>query len=166
MSINDILKSCPIFFELYDDEIEKVVKNCKVFGYDQGSYIAKEGEKATEIMVLLSGTAIEQKRINGQTVVLERVTKGNIFGFVVLIEESTYSTDIVAETSVDILKIPFDHLLGFYKIDPKIFGVITLNLSRIIAQRLTSLKEKIYNKAVELEKIQSHIKNRLKKRHG
>lgn len=157
MAINDLLKSCPIFFELYDHEIEKVVKSCKVSCFSSGDYIIKQGDEGNEIYVLLNGTVAVQRDLEEKSVEVEVLSHGNIFGFVVLVEEQKYSESVVAKDSADVLCIPFDHLLSFYKTDPGIFGIITLNLSRIMAQRLDTFKQKIYDKTIALEKLHRNI---------
>ena len=162
MAIVDIIKSCPIFFELYDNEIEKVVKNCKVHSYSQGDYIVREGDKGKEIFIILSGIAQMQRKIGKQTVTMETLKHGSVFGFVVLTEEQNYTSDIVVTDDADVLCVPYEHLLNFFNTDPGIFGVIALNLSRIMAQRLNTLRENIFNKAEALEKIYDNIKTHKK----
>ncbi len=152
MAIEDILKSCPIFFELYDKEIEKVVKKCEVKSFQAGDYIIRAGQNGREIYVLLEGSAKLQKDLPNGTVKYERFKRGEVFGVVVLLEKHTYTVDVVADTSCYVLEIPYDHIFSLYDSDPKIFGIICLNLSRLIAQRLSDLRGDIFSLKNELAK--------------
>ncbi|MBF0441868.1 MAG: cyclic nucleotide-binding domain-containing protein [Oligoflexales bacterium] len=162
MAIVDIVKSCPIFFELYDDEIEKVLKDCKVHTYNDGDYIVKEGDKGKEIYIMLAGTAFMQRKVGNKTVNIETLKHSSVFGYFVLTEEQTYTSDIVASGSADVLSIPYDHLLGFFRTNPGIVAVIALNLTRMMAQRMDALRESIFEKTKALENVTDSIRRHKK----
>ncbi len=153
MAVTDLLKSCPIFFDLFDNEIESVVKKCKVFTYDPGDYIAKEGDPSREIMILLDGEVSSKKQEGDQLFLVEQFKKGSVFGFLVLIEEKNFTTHIIAEKESHILKIPFQHLLSVFDSDARTFGIICLNLCRILAMRFEKLNSSVFQEASRLRSL-------------
>lgn len=139
MSIINIIKSSPLFFELFDDEIEIIVETCNVMSLEEGDYIFKENDEGNETFLILTGAANVQK---GDTILAE-LKKGDLFGEMVLLEEKTRTADIVAKTYTDVLVMDFDSIFGIFKKNPKIFSLLMLNLCRLLAKRLKGSSEKI-----------------------
>lgn len=143
MAIPDLLRGCPLFFELFDDEIEKIVKYCTVFTFESGDAIVSEGQEGNEIFVLLEGQAVVQKNVSGELLRIQELRAGDVFGEMVLVDEKTRSADIKAEVRCYVLEIKYDDVFALFKSEPQIFGLMILNLSRLLAKRLRSSNELI-----------------------
>lgn len=135
MSAIELIKSCPLFHDLYDDEIEVIVGKCDVLFYKENEYIIHEGDEGKEIYIILKGMAEVQKDINGQIIHISKLHEGDMFGETSLIDE-TRSADVVALTNCDVLTINKESLLSLYPKKAKIFSVLTLNMARLLAKRL------------------------------
>jgi CRP/FNR family transcriptional regulator, cyclic AMP receptor protein len=162
MAVTDLLKTCPIFFDLFDKEIEKVVKSCKVFRYGRGESIVKEGDPSSEILILLEGDASAQKNLDGTLHVLEHYRKGSVFGFLVLVEEKNYPHHVIADGEAHVLKIPFQNLLAIFDSDARVFGIISLNLCRMLAARLEKLRHSIHQEAITLKQLNANLEKNAK----
>lgn len=141
MAIQDVLKGCPIFFELYEDEIEKIVKDQQVYHFKPEDPIIQEGQKGNEVYVLLEGSASIRKNIGDRGIKVERLKHGDVFGVVVLLDEKSYGIDVVAETNCYVLEIQYERIFNLYRKKPQLFSLISLNLSRILAQRLRTAQQ-------------------------
>jgi CRP/FNR family cyclic AMP-dependent transcriptional regulator len=132
MSVLDTIKASPLFYELYDAEVETIVEHCSVMTLEDGEHIVTEGEHGNEIFIILSGHAEVRK---GQAV-LAGLGKGDLFGELVLLGETLRTADIVATTYTDVLVLDYDSIFGLFKSQPKIFSLLILNLSRLLTKRL------------------------------
>lgn len=151
MSIVNVIKSSPLFFELFDEEIDSIIEDCHVLNLESGDYIFKEGEEGNEIYLILSGGAAVKK----SNVTLVELKKGDLFGEMVLLDEKTRTADIMATTYTDVLVLSYDVIFGIFKKNPKIFSLLMLNLCRLLAKRLKSSSNEIKN----LNAIINSIKN-------
>jgi CRP-like cAMP-binding protein len=139
MSIINVIKSSPLFFELFDEEIETIVKDCSVMNLESGDYIFKEGDEGNEIFLILSGGAAVKKA----DVTLVELRKGDLFGEMVLLDEKTRTADIISTTYTDVLVLSYDVIFGTFKKNPKIFSLLMLNLCRLLAKRLKTSSNEI-----------------------
>lgn len=149
MAIPDHLRGCPLFFELYDEEIEKIVKHCTVYTFETGDTIVKDGQDGNEIFVMLDGAASVRKTTARGVLVVQQLKTGDVFGEMVLVDEKKRSADIVAEAKCYVLEIKYDEVFRLFKSEPQIFGLMILNLSRLLAKRLRSANEFVMKLQVE-----------------
>jgi len=154
MSIINVIKSSPLFFELYDEEVESIIEDCSVLNLKQGDYIFREGEEGNEIFLILTGSADVKK---GDLTLVE-LKKGDLFGEMVLLDERTRSADIMANTYTDVLVLSYDVIFGIFKKNPKVFSLLMLNLCRLLSKRLKSSSneiKKLNGMITELEKLKN-----------
>lgn len=149
MSIINTIKSCPLFFELYDEEIESIVEKCNVMSLSEGESVFLENDEGNEIFLILNGEALVKK---GNTT-LVTLSKGDLFGEMVLLDERTRTADVVAGTYTDVLVIDFDAIFGIFSIRPKIFSILMLNLCRLLAKRLKNSSTTIRELNAKIAKI-------------
>lgn len=136
MATTDQIKRCFLFFELLDDEIELVVKNCFVKTFTNGQVIFQEDEISRDFYVILSGKVRLTKNINGREVDIMVMNKGEALGESVLVDESKRMMNIIASGNVDLLVIDQNTVFSLYEKHPRIFAIIMLNLSRMLTKRL------------------------------
>jgi len=145
MSVTDLLRACPLFYELYEKEIEKIVSHCQVIPFEVGEKIIKDGDEGNEIYVVLDGQAVVQKKTATGIIKIQPLNPGDVFGEMVLIDQKLRTADIVAEKFSYILEIKYEDIFSLYKKEPKIFGLMILNLARLISQRLKASNDIIVN---------------------
>lgn len=136
MSVINLIRSCPLFYELYDEEIEKLVADCSVVKFKDGEPIIKEGDTGSELYVILSGNAYTTKLLRDQALRVGELKKGDVFGETVLINEPLRATSVIASGQCDVLIVDHETIFKLFKSDTKIFAVLVLNLARMLTARL------------------------------
>ena len=61
MSIINIIKAAPLFYELYDNEIDAIIEKCSVMSLESGELIIKDGDVGEDFFIILTGTAAVKK---------------------------------------------------------------------------------------------------------
>jgi CRP/FNR family transcriptional regulator, cyclic AMP receptor protein len=143
MSATDLLKGCPLFYELYDSEIAKIIKKSRVSTFQSGEYIIKEGESGTELYIIVLGKASIRKVLNGKEVRLIDLSRGDLFGEMVIINELERTASVVADTECDILRISYNEIYALFKNQTQIFSLLILNLARLLTKRLKTTNIKL-----------------------
>jgi CRP/FNR family cyclic AMP-dependent transcriptional regulator len=139
MSAIELLKGCPLFYELYDAEIEMIVENANVAKFSRDDFIVREGDQGDEFYIVLSGTAKAVKILGNESITVATLEKGDVFGELVLINDTTRSADIVTGSDCEVLVLKYDDIFSIYQKKPKIFAILLLNLSRLLSSRLKSM---------------------------
>jgi len=137
MSIPDLLKDCTLFMELYDREIEKLVKHCKVTTYERGELILQAGHSGRVVFVILYGSVqIPKKDAAGSVERYHVLRKGDVLGEAALLEDRVFTSDVIAKTTSSLLSLPYEDIFRHFKSEPRVFAIMMLNLSRMLARRL------------------------------
>lgn len=143
MSAIELIKSSPLFHDLYEDEIELIVKACEVLFFKPEEKIINDGDEGTEIFIVLKGMAEVRKTLpDGKVIKISVLHEGDMFGETSLIDEPR-TADVIALTNCDVLSIYKEDLLGLYPKKAKIFSVLALNMARLLAKRLKTANQKI-----------------------
>jgi CRP-like cAMP-binding protein len=141
MSMVELVKGCSLFHEIYDDEIEEIIKHCLVASYNPGDFIMKQGDTSTDICILLTGEADISVSKEGKDQYITTLGHGDIFGELVLINETKRTANIVAKETCDVLILSYENFYSFYHKKPKVFSIMVLNVTRLITKRLKSSTE-------------------------
>lgn len=151
MNLSKLVKGCPLFHEIYDDEVDLVLNDCVVATYEAGSTIVKQGDTGTEIFVILSGKANIIIEKDGHSHFIAELSRGDLFGEMVLINEVERTANIIAKDKCDILIITQEHFFSFFNKRPKLFSLLILNLTRLVTKRLKNANIQIENLRKELD---------------
>lgn len=143
MTAIDLVKGCPLFYELYDDEVEKLINSCLVATFNPGDKIVRQGEEGSEIFVILVGlvgVVVQKEKASAE---IAELKKGDIFGELVLLNQTRRTADIICKTAVDVLVIDYEVIFSLFKKNNKVFSVLILNLARLLTKRLKGANEVI-----------------------
>ncbi len=145
MAIPDLLRSCPLFFELYDNEVERIVRFCHVLSLQPGEKVFREGETGNQVYVVLGGRAQVQKVGTDGTshIAIAQLGPGDVFGEMILVDESRRSAEVEALSELDVLELKYVDIFSIFQSEPRIFGLILLNLSRLLARRIKATNQHI-----------------------
>ncbi|MCB9228472.1 MAG: cyclic nucleotide-binding domain-containing protein [Deltaproteobacteria bacterium] len=138
MSIPSELRSCPLFYEMYEKEIKKIASRGLVGFYKPGDFVVRDGETGEEIYVVLEGQLMVRKNTSEGLLDIAPLSKGDVFGEMVLLDEKIRSADIVSIEPSWVLELSYRQIFDVYEKEPRIFGVMLLNLARLLAKRLRS----------------------------
>lgn len=136
MSVADLVKGCPLFHEIYDNEVEEILNSCMVASYDKDDIIIKQGDTSSDICILLGGSAGIYVHKNEDRHFITDIESGDLFGELVLINETQRTADIIANEKCDVLVISYEDFYSFYHKKPKVFSLMILNVTRLITKRL------------------------------
>ncbi len=146
MALLQIIKSSPLFMELYDNEIEEIIKDCKVRVMEAQEFLFHENDKGEDLFILLTG---ELSIIKGG-IEITRFSKGELLGELVLINDQNRTTSCLATVFTEVLVINNKVIFDFYTKRPRLFSILMMNIARMLAQRLkrttiemTTLSEKV-----------------------
>lgn len=153
MSIINIIKSAPLFQDLYDKEVESIIEKCNVLSLEKGDYVFKEGDEGDEIYIILTGALNVQK---GETVFVQ-LSKGDLFGEMVILDERYRSADVVADTYSDVLVMHHDMIFGIFKKQPKIFSLLILNLSKLLTKRLKDTSDNMRKQSARIAELEALV---------
>ncbi len=106
----ELLKKVPMFSNLSNRHLNEIAKNADQLSVKAGKVLAEQGEIGWEFIFILEGKARVEK--NGK--VINRLTSGDFFGEVSLIDKGPRTSTVIAETDMTLLIIDsrsFDHLL-------------------------------------------------------
>lgn len=129
-------KSCSLFNELYDHEIKLIVKNGRVSTYRESDVMIADGSEGEEIHILLDGRAEVRKETDEGMVMIQELIPGDVFGEMVLLDERKRWVDVVAVHTCHVLELKYSDIYKLYEKKPKIFGIIALNMARLVTRRL------------------------------
>ena len=150
MSVLSIVKGCPLFFDLYDNEIMTICEHCKVLTLKPDDFVFQHGDVGEELYLILNGTA---KVFNVDNKEIARIKKGDLFGEMVLLKENVRYGTVKSDNFTDVLVMNYSDIFGLYKSNPRIFSLLILNLSRLLAGRLQGAGKRISNLITEMESI-------------
>ena len=154
----NLVKGCPLFLEIYDEEVEEVIQACEVATFKRGEHIIHQGEESSDIAIILDGCAdVIIKDQFGKLKVITQLVKGDLFGELVLINETKRTADIVAKEETNILIISYENFYSFYKDNPKVFALMVLNVTRMVTQRLKSANGIINNLSHEVQELKNEL---------
>ncbi len=107
----ELLRQIPLFSELSDDQLQKVLELCQRRHYAEGEKVIVEGEEGDEMFIVREGRvevskAISVKIPNQDAVDFEKqlvvLGQGNYFGEVALLASDTRSATVSALTDLDV----------------------------------------------------------------
>jgi CRP-like cAMP-binding protein len=132
MGLLQIIKGSPLFLELYDEEIDTIIRHCNVCILEPGEWLFKEGDEGKDLYIVLSGELSIVKR----DFEITRFGKGELLGELVLINDLARTTSCRSVGHAEILIIECGAVLGTYTEHPRIFSILMMNIARMLAQRL------------------------------
>ena len=138
MAIPTELRSCPLFYEMYEKEIEKIAGRGLVGFYKPEDHVVTDGQTGDEIFVVLEGKLMVRKNTPEGLLEIAPLSKGDVFGEMVLLDEKIRSADIVSVEPSWVLELSYHQIFDLYEKEPRIFGVMLLNMARLLAKRLRS----------------------------
>jgi len=112
-----LLKQAPIFADLDEGELTRVLEVCKEQKFQGAETVFKEGEPGNRLFIIAEGEVRISRNIPGSgEEALAVLKKGSVFGEMAIFDHSERSTDAIANTDSVLLTISrsdFELLLDF-----------------------------------------------------
>jgi len=135
-----ILKQIPLFSELGDRDLEKIIQVASRKRYHKDNTILIEEEVGSTMFVILSGRVkISRISDDGREVILSILSDGDFFGEMSLLDGHTRSANVTSIDESELLVIRREEFLQMLKDFPQ----IAINLLKELAQRIRKSDEHI-----------------------
>jgi len=152
----DILKNIPLFSELNQKDLEKVVQVANRQRYHKENLILIEEEVGSSMFVILEGRVkISRISDDGREVILAILSEGDFFGEMSLLDGQTRSANVTAIDESELLVIRREEFLQMLHDYPQ----IAINLLKELAQRIRKGDEHI--KSLSLQDAKGRVANTL-----
>lgn len=119
-------------------QLSMLEKNTKILKFKMGDTIIKTGEIADKVYCLISGeVSINLHPKDGSQIKrIATFSAGMCFGELALIEQSTRTADVVADSSVECYVLDVDTLNQLYLVDINLKVILLENLSKKLSKNL------------------------------
>ncbi len=130
----ELLGCVPLFNGLAPDQLSAIVAKGRKTFFETGATIVKRGARGRTAYLLLSGRAVTRPP-KGARIEAEKLEAGVLIGEMVMLTETVYGLDVIAEKRVRALSINREDLFAVLEADP----AIAHKLAEKITERLIFL---------------------------
>lgn len=131
-----ILEKISIFGAIDRDDLVEILDHSALAAFSSGEVIFREGEPAAEMYVILSGKVEIILDLEDRKYKLCEFGIGDMFGETSVIGILNHSASAVAQEDVRLLTLSRMSLMNLYQNNPKLFGILILNIARESCRRL------------------------------
>jgi CRP-like cAMP-binding protein len=137
----------PLFRGLGQGMIEELINCGKLLTAEHGDVVIEETDKADSFYILLKGETSVEKRLGDDIINIAKLTGGECFGEMCLIEPMTNrSARIRAMMHCILIKFNLNALKHF----PDLNAALTLNVAKILSRRLRSMNANLVSLSTEI----------------
>jgi len=108
MNTYSFLATLPLFDDLPAQLLQDIVTSIVKRSFASGEVIVKQGDRAEECFIVLSGGAIVSYEVApaiGKTAVIATLSSGDLFGEIALLDNSARAADVIATEPTECLVI-------------------------------------------------------------
>lgn len=133
------LKSCSLFHNLEEKEVNCLCENAEVREYEKGQMILEFDEPIEDLGVIIHGKAEIFVKGNGtEEIKVQNLIKYEYFGETLFSNENEHFYYVRATEDCSIVFFDFDAFKNLYNKMPKAFSALLMNLLRFEYDRLRS----------------------------
>lgn len=173
-NVLNFLKDSFLFRDLSDTEMRFLAKIVHIRHYEPGEKVFSQGDPGVGMYLIFNGNidiimhdpSIEPKNSDHEEIFITRLSKGDFFGELSLIEDSSFR-------SASAISMNKSTLIGFFKPDllhviqrnPLTGNKICLRLAEILGKRLRETTEKVTELVVELNNVKKQGTGQASEKH-
>lgn len=128
----DVLKSMHLFRHLSYKELVRIMNVTHTEDCPAGSYLFREGERGSDMFIVLSGTI----RLDKEDIPVVRMTRGQHFGEMALVDRAPRSLSAVAETDARLLAFRRADFYTVIRKDPMLATKLLWSFVQVLTERL------------------------------
>jgi CRP-like cAMP-binding protein len=136
-----ILNKIAILGGLDDAQLYTVFRLLETEHYCRGEFIFRQGDAPSHIRIVRSGRVRIVENVDGTPLELFEFKTGDCFGETSVIAIHPHTASAVAVEDTELLVIPREKLFALYDDDPKLFGMLALNIAREACRRLNKTED-------------------------
>jgi CRP-like cAMP-binding protein len=131
-----LLAECPILSNLEDGDLECLIEGADTLRIETGETVFRRGDPGDTVLLVRSGSVVvEAERASGESVVVNTIKPGEIFGEMAVIEGTTRSATVTALEPCELLAISQSEFLALLVNHPglgiRVLGAVTERLRRL-----------------------------------
>lgn len=135
---SDPLHSVGLLHGLDRGEAERFLSRATLVKAVPGDYVVRQGESGDTLFLLLSGIA-EVVRDEAPSAAVTLLGAGDPFGEMGFLTSGRRTANVVARTACEAVVLSGDFLRSFLAKEPAIAAKVLLNLSRVLAERVSDM---------------------------
>lgn len=144
-----VLNKIAILGGLDDAQLYTIFRMLEVESYSRNEIVFEEGDSPSHIRIVLKGRVRIVEHLRETPLELFEFGVGDCFGETSVIAIYPHTASAVAIEDTELLVIPRQKLFGLYESDPKLFGLLILNIAREACRRLNQTQEVMLHYAME-----------------
>lgn len=143
-----ILNKIAILGGLDDAQLYTVFRLLETEHYRKGEFVFKQGDAPSHIRIVRSGKVHIIENMDGTPMELYEFKTGDCFGETSVISIHQHTADALAMEDTELLVIPRGKLFELYNDDPRLFGMLVLNIAREACRRLNKAEDTMLHYAL------------------
>ena len=140
-NILPLLNKIAILGGLDDAQLYCVFRLLEVEHYNKGEVVFRQGDSPSHIRIVRSGRVRIVENVEGTPLELFEFTAGDCFGETSVIAIHPHTASAFAVEEIELLVIPREKLFALYDTDPKLFGMLMMNIAREACRRLNKTED-------------------------
>jgi CRP-like cAMP-binding protein len=120
---------------LDDAELARLLAATEVAQAGPGDYLLHKGSPSRSVLLVEEGEIEIVDEVQGEPVVLGRVSAGGVVGEVGFLDGRPRTHDVRAGSACRVRRLTREGLLGLAESDPRLFAKITIGLAQLVARR-------------------------------
>jgi CRP/FNR family cyclic AMP-dependent transcriptional regulator len=139
--VTPILNKISIFGGLSEKQLYTLFQLLEQVSYKKDEYVFRQGDEPSHIYVVISGTVKLIMEEYGTPLELIAFSAGHNFGETAVIGIQPHSASALAVEDTELIVLSRQALLSLAESDPKLFGILILNIAREACRRIHNTDE-------------------------
>ncbi|VGO19706.1 Crp/Fnr family transcriptional regulator [Pontiella sulfatireligans] len=144
-----ILNQISILGGLDDAQLYTVFRLLETEHYHKGEFIFRQGDSPSHIRIIRTGRVRMVENVDGTPMELCEFKTGECFGETSVMAIHQHTASALALEDTELLVIPREKLFALYNSDPKLFGMLMMNIAREACRRLNKTEDVMLHYALE-----------------
>lgn len=140
----ELLRKMAAFGGLKNESLELILQQSNDRVVVKGEYFFHEDDPGDSLFVLESGSVLVQRIWQGDRIELGRLTAGDCFGEMSLIDFQKRSASVIATTECSAVEISNRVLRSLHQHDLEQYAIIMMNLGREVSRRLRRTDDRLF----------------------
>ena len=151
-TILPILNRISLLGGLDDAQLYTIFHILETEHYAAGEFIFSQGDPPDHIRIVHTGRVRIIEEVDGTWAELAEFGAGQCFGETSVIAIHPHTASALALEECELLVIPRDKMFRLHDTDPKLFGILMLNIAREACRRLKKAENTMLHYALDKEK--------------
>jgi len=135
MSLWKTLSTCPLFYDIHQDEMEKHFLSCRVSEYHKGETIYGEADNINYLFTVLEGKITIRRDTPEGMKDIQVLGKGGFYGEHFLFSDMEKTEMLTVQENTKVLEVPYRVLQDVFEKDPVIYGIFITNLNYLVLKK-------------------------------